>query len=331
MHAEADEQEDQRVGDERRVLPDGAHGHSSHGVHGAPAAEVAEHDGGRDAGHDARHAESLAEQERPVGDDGRQCDLDEMVVELMVHERGSVAHDQAHDKTADRHPGELPRRPADGERVAVDHDGEHDGEQDGGGPVVVQTLGVDERRETLGHAEPAKERDDADRVGGGDERAEQERQRPAQTAEHVRAERGEREGDEHAGDGERHDAAPLSTQLTDLKVERCLEQEDRQEDVEDEVRGEAQRLDVHGKAHGQAHEHESDVVGDADAPRHDGDRRGDDQQEDESLLDPGRRPRRRGDRHERHPAFAPPGLEAAGAGERVLERRPAPRRCRPRT
>ena len=51
--------------------------------------------GGGDAGDDARHAEPLREQERAVGDDGRERDLDEVVVEAAVDQRRAVAHGEA--------------------------------------------------------------------------------------------------------------------------------------------------------------------------------------------------------------------------------------------
>ncbi len=177
------------------------------------------------------------------------------------------------------------------ELVSVHDHGEDDGEENCGRAVVEQALGVDERRETLRHAQPAEERHHAHGVGGGDERAEEECQRPGHAAHVVHADGGQREGDEHAGHGQGQDPAPLIAQVARLEVEPRLEQQDRQEDVEDEVRGEAQRLHVRADADGQADERETDRVGHADAPRHHGDRRGDDQQEDDGLLDAGRRPR----------------------------------------
>ena len=96
------------------------------------------------------------------------------------------------------------------------------------------------------------------------------------------------EGDQDAGDGEREDAAPVGERCVRLEVEAGLEQQDRQEDVEDEVRREADRSsNVRDQAEGEADQHQTDGVGHADAPRDDGHRGGDDQEQDEGLLDRG--------------------------------------------
>ena len=284
-------------------------------------AVVPEDDRRRDTSHHTRHAEPLAEQERAVGDDGGERDLDEVVVQVPMEVGGRVPDPETDGEAAGRHPDEL----AGGSRrrhvAALHHGAQDDGEHHSRGAVVEQALGVDHRRQPVGHAEAPEQRDDRDRVRGGDERGEQQGHGPGRAAQPVHPGAGDGEGDETPGHGERDDAPPVREQVPGLEVEPGLEQQDRQEDVEDEVRRERERVDAGDQAEDETDDHQADGVRDADTAGDDRHRGGDDEEEDERLLD-GRGRAESAAMVISRPGAPPGGLDAADAGQRVLERRP---------
>ena len=151
---------------------------------------------------------------------------------------------------------------------------ENEGEEDRGGAVVEQALGFDEEAEAAGHARFLDERDDRDRVGRRDQRAEDERglKRPAE------------QGDKPACDHAAHKTTPMvderdhgneiASQIAPAQVERRLEQERRKHDVEDEIVRQREASVAARGGERRAREHEPDRVGETQAPRRERDENG---------------------------------------------------------
>ena len=102
-------------------------------------------------------------------------------------------------------------------------------------PSLSEALGLDEQSQPAGHFRLAQERDHRDRVGGGDERAEDERRfdPPAEKMEEPARHHPGAEAD--AERRQRDDEDEIALQRAPMDIERRLEQERRQDAVEDEV------------------------------------------------------------------------------------------------
>ena len=112
---------------------------------------------------------------------------------------------------------------------------EDDGEQDGGRAVVEEALGVDQRGQPRRHAEATEQGDHAHRVGGGDERAEQQRDAPGEPPSTCTASAVSANATSTPGTASTSTRRQSVRQVPRLEVEGGLEQQHGQEDVEDEV------------------------------------------------------------------------------------------------
>jgi hypothetical protein len=144
---------------------------------------------------------------------------------------------------------------------------EDEREQDRGGAVVEQALGFDEEAQPAGHARFPQERDDRDRVGRADQRAEDESgfERPAKPdGEPARHD----ERAEHDPHGRQRDHRnEIALEIAPAQVQRRLEQERRQDNVEDQVVGQRQARLAAGGGERRPGEHEADRIGQAEAAR----------------------------------------------------------------
>ena len=144
---------------------------------------------------------------------------------------------------------------------------ENEGEEDRGGAVVEQALGFDEEAEAAGHARFLDERDDGNRVGRGDQRAEDQRglKRPAEQGNESACNHRRAQNDP---DGrERDHGNEIASQIAPAQVERRLEQERRQHDVEDEIMRQREASVAARGGERRARKHEPDGVGETQASR----------------------------------------------------------------
>ena len=175
---QADEHEQGRVEEEGDDLPDrGALDPGGRG--GQPRGQPAHVDADGDRGEHAGDADRLRRQVGEVGGEEGDRDLDRRVVEPPAH-----GGDHGADRDPDRDPAgdhddEVAARLEQAE-AAGDHGGDGELVGDQRGRVVDQALALDDGHDPARHPEPAGDRGRGDRVGGGDDRAEHERLRPAE-------------------------------------------------------------------------------------------------------------------------------------------------------
>ena len=110
-----------------------------------------------------------------------------------------------------------------------------DRETDGGDAVVQQAFGFDDHRNARLAAHLAEGCDDRDRIGGGDQHAEQGRADPAPADQpmHSRGDHGS--GDRNPEKGQRKRQRKLIAEAPPVELKRRLEHQRRKEDVEDQL------------------------------------------------------------------------------------------------
>ncbi len=173
-----------------------------------------------------------------VRNDGRERDLDQWI----VAGHGDRADHQVADQHSDQQPAdedheELQHALADGggcERPAG-HDRQDDAEHYDRSSVVEEALALDEDREPPGGAHLPEQRNDRDRIGCGDQRAEEERRAQREFREGRKHEGYDRRGDEQPWRRQGEDRRQVLDQQPAVQRERRLEDQGRQEDEEDEL------------------------------------------------------------------------------------------------
>ena len=102
-----------------------------------------------------------------------------------------------------------------------------DQHQDDGGRVVEPGLGLQQPGQPPGQRQRAQDREDRGRVGGGHDRAEEQRQLPVHAEQQVRAGGGDHDADRHPDGGQQRRRAPAA-------VRRSLQRVVRPPSIEDE-------------------------------------------------------------------------------------------------
>ena len=108
-------------------------------------------------------------------------------------------------------------------------------ERDGGG-VVEQALALDQDRQPARRAEVAEDADHGDRIGGGDDGAQQQAGDQADLREGRQGEADHQRADDDGDHGQEQDRRDVVHQTADVDHQRGLEQQGRQEDVEQGLR-----------------------------------------------------------------------------------------------
>jgi hypothetical protein len=143
-------------------------------------------------------------------------------------------------------------------------------------PVVREVLALDDRHDPARHAEAPDDLRGRDGVGGGDDRAEHERDAPGHAGQLVRDDGHHAGGGEDEADGQPADRPDVALQLARIGEERRAVQQRRKEDEQHEVRAQRHGPDARHEAQREPAEHERDRVGQVREPREDrqrGDRR----------------------------------------------------------
>mmetsp|Transcript_24396 Transcript_24396/g.66572 ORF Transcript_24396/g.66572 Transcript_24396/m.66572 type:complete len:448 (-) Transcript_24396:32-1375(-) len=238
---EAREQEYDGVPQELDELPDGLHGLP--GDEARPCV-VGEHDASADnrdhaAGPDLALCQEEAEEAHADG----HGDLDHRVVVVPGlrgaedHHETQGRHRDAQEHGVDRHLEEVPAAASKGDVVAPPHV-HHEVEANNRRAVVQQTLTRDQHRQARRNAQRVEQRNHGHGVGGGEDRAEDERGRPRPAVgEDVLAEgrRKERAYD-HAGARQEQDLREEALAQLDVEPHGLREHQRGQEDVQDHVR-----------------------------------------------------------------------------------------------
>jgi hypothetical protein len=128
----------------------------------------------RGRGHHAGETQDLLSRHEPAVSDGERQGDGGQRLEPRQGQRGHRPQDQADQRPAEEdlheRQGALDRTGGHPRGRAEQHRGEHDGHA-----VVEQALALHEHQQPARHAHVAEHGDDGDRVGRGDERAEQQR------------------------------------------------------------------------------------------------------------------------------------------------------------
>ncbi len=230
---EADEHEERRVEEEDQDLPDGVS--LDPGGRGRQLGGEATHvdaDGHR--GEDARDADRLSREIREVGGGQGDRDLDGRVVEPAPDRGDDRADADADRDAADRADHELAACLEQAE--AAGHDGgDRELVRDQRRAVVDEALALDDRDDPVRDTELAPDGGRRDRVGGGDDRAQDERGRPVESQGEVRHRRDADHRRQDEADRQQGDRPDIPAKLAKRREERRRVQDRRQEDEQDEV------------------------------------------------------------------------------------------------
>ena len=222
-----------------------------------------------------------ADQERAIGGDRGQRGLDEMVAGAPGEQDRDSRDDEADGDPAaadQQRLAENAERRRRARRLAERGDDQR--EQQRRDAVVDQALALDDQPQAAFDAGLAQQRDDGDRVGGGDERAEGER-RPGGPAEQRRQSRRDHGGAKRDAErGEREDGGEIAPEFAPGNADRGLEQQRRQDHVENDVVRQ-RHADVDARQRqAEAGQDQPDGVGQAQPARQDRHHHGDAEQLD---------------------------------------------------
>ena len=146
----ADHDEHDRVAQERGIVPEGDEVRLPRAgdgpAHPAGPAQIAHHQPRRQRGQNARHVQMLRHPKRPVGGDGGQGDLDEVILRAAGDQQRGQGRQDAHRDPASGHPDKGARDLHRLQLRAVCDRQEHC-EGHCGGAVVQEALGLDQQAE----------------------------------------------------------------------------------------------------------------------------------------------------------------------------------------
>ena len=227
--------------------------------------------------------------------------LDHRIVDLADDLRDGQPDEDSDGEPAADDAGELDDH-ARGRHLRARHHVERQREEDDRGAVVEQALALEQDAQPVRRPKALEHPDDRNRVGGGDERSEDHGVPPAKSRSQSedpghQVEEHRRQGDrhDHARHGERGNRKTITPEVPKLEVECGLEQQPWQEHGVEEFFGEVRRFEQADEAEHKTGKHQGHGVGEAEPTGGDGDRRGDNEEQDETsgchraagLLDPG--------------------------------------------
>ena len=261
---QADEHEEQRVGDEDEDLPDrGAREARLHlkDARGVPA----EIEAGAHRGEDARDAGRLSRQVGEVAREQRDRDRRRRARDPADRLRHQVADDETDDD-----PRDDPDHEARAGLEEAERPGEHGRDRelvgDERGRVVDEALPLDDRHDAPRDAHLPRDRCRRERIGRRQDRAEDERRGPGQADDVVRDDGDGARSGEDQPEREQRDRPEVAAQLVRRAEERGREEERRQERDEHELRRELELGHAREQREPEATDDEEDRVRDA----HDG-------------------------------------------------------------
>ncbi len=166
---------------------------------------------------------------------------------------GQAARAQNRDDLDDPPAGDIPRRkpaaklPHKGDEplprvrrpVAGQHRDNERVDRDRRG-IVEQALALHQGRQPAGRADVVENPDDCNRVGGRDDRAENDAGEKPDRRNRPQGEPDDKGAHDHADHGEQQHRADFVAELAHIDIERRLEQERREEDVKQRFRAEAE-------------------------------------------------------------------------------------------
>jgi len=224
--------------------------------------------------------QTVREQVAAVGQDqGDRC-LHQRIVGLSEDQRAAEAHHGTESQAAADHQQRAAEAAQEIE-VSDRRDAQHGREEDQCGPVVEEALAADDRGEPARRADLAEDSQHGDRIGGGDDRAEEQRAGPGEAGERMQGHTHQAGGGDNPGQGQEGDQAERGPQLGQRERVGAMKQEDGEEHGEDHVVGQLDPRHAGGEGQGKADYHQRHLVGQADPPHrrsHQGDH---DQQDDE--------------------------------------------------
>ena len=101
--------------------------------------------------------------------------------------------------------------------------------------VVEQALSLHQGRQTTRRPYVVEDRDDCDRIGGRDDRAQNDAGKNPDRRNGPQGEPDDKGADDHPDDGEQENRPDLVAQLTHVDIERSLEQQRRQKDIKERL------------------------------------------------------------------------------------------------
>ena len=249
MHFQADQQEDDRVEREGHVFPKRLHGDPGRGRHADPGPIVSAEHARRYGGNHAGVMEMLGRQERSVGGNRGQRDLNHRIIHLADDLRNGQADSHPNEGAQADDLDEIEGQPT-GRHHRPGHEGHAEREENNRGAVVEQALPFEQYRQTLRDTQALEKRDYGDGVGGRDDRAKNQRVFPGKALHKMqgvgdrRQNQGrQRDGRHHPGQGQRMNGEAVTPELFELDIKRGLEEQPRQEDVEQQRLGQVRRFE----------------------------------------------------------------------------------------
>ena len=166
---------------------------------------------------------------------------------ILDQPRGQVQHSPA-DQRADQRAGSRQQHEVAGKSQRLERAGVGDyadeGEEEGDGRgVVAQALAFDEPGQPLGGPDAAEDRDHRHRVGGRDDRGEQQAGDERQPGDGPQRHPDAEDRHHHRDDGQEKDRHRVLAQAIGVDAERALEQQDREQRMEEDLRSDRQRRD----------------------------------------------------------------------------------------
>jgi hypothetical protein len=132
--------------------------------------------------------------------------------------------------------------------VAGEDGAEHGREDRDSSAIIEEALAVEDRLQACGRVDLAQQVDDRDRVGGRDDSPQEEPARPIEAEQDVREHADEQHRQKYAHGGEQADGHDATPHLSEVEVERRLEDEARHEDEEDQVRTDGRKAQARNQA-----------------------------------------------------------------------------------
>ena len=233
---EADEEEHERGQQVGQELPDGVQGVDPGRAHRRSPAVVAEDDRGQDGRDDPGLVEGVGQQVRPVGEDDRDRQLDEVVVHER-HEPGRNETGGDPDRAADQRPWPRTSRAHRRPRSAWSSAPTARPNTTRPVPSLSRLSPSTTVARVAGNGQPTERRDDGRRVGRRDHRPDDEGQIEPKPGPDVEQDGDERGRDEDARHGQEEEGCERPSQEGQVEPVAGLEHESRQEHDQDDFRG----------------------------------------------------------------------------------------------
>ncbi len=237
---QADQGEQQGIEHVVEQLPETVQVAPGHVVHRQVASQVADDQAGHHHGNRRRDVQ-LAGHRRTTDDQGQgQHHFDLVLLDALDHQIHQVADQPAEQYAANGLMHEQPGRGSHGRGFPQLSDAQQHGEHHYRGAVVEQRFADDGGLQRLGSVGGTQHTQHGNRVGGGNQRAEQQAVEkahvPAEQAEDPVGQAADDEGgDQHADRGQQADGPAVAAQVVEVDVQGAGEQQERQHPVHQQI------------------------------------------------------------------------------------------------